>query len=211
MSDTFTQHLLAATEYLKKADPILAPVISVYGPATIRPHHNYYEALVGSIISQQLSVKAAASIHARFIGLFGDTFPEPAAIMQKDIEELRGVGLSRPKVTYVQDLAQQIITGNLQFEQLDELDNTSIITKLTAVKGVGEWTAHMFLMFCMGRLDVLAYGDLGIRVGIRELYGLNALPTPDEVKVIARKNHWHPYETVACWYIWASRDNKPAL
>jgi DNA-3-methyladenine glycosylase II len=211
MSDVFIKQLQTGAAYLQKTDRVLNPVITAKGPVTIWPHHNYYEALVGSIISQQLSVKAAASINNRFLGLFGDSFPEPAAILQKDIEELRGSGLSRPKARYIQDLAEQIIAGHIEFKKLDQLSNADIITKLTAVKGIGEWTVHMFLMFCMGRLDVLAYGDLGIRVGIRELYALDTLPTPEEVKELAEKHHWHPYETIACWYIWASRDNKPEL
>jgi DNA-3-methyladenine glycosylase II len=211
MHGTFEKQLQQAAEHLAKNDPVLAPVIAKYGPSTIRPHQNYYEALVGEIISQQLSVKAAASIHSRFLGLFDGSFPEPAAILEKDIEELRSAGLSRPKANYIRDLAQQIIDGKVRFDQLDELHNSDIIAELTAVKGIGEWTAHMFLMFCMGRLDVLAYGDLGIRVGIRELYGLDELPSPDQVKEIALERQWHPYETIACWYIWASRDNKPEL
>lgn len=209
MQPTFKQQLQSAAEYLAETDPVLAPIIAKYGPPTIEPHHNYYEALVGEIISQQLSVKAAASIHSRFLGLFGGTFPEPSAILQKDVEQLRTAGLSRSKANYIRDLAQQIVAGNVTFSQLDALDNDRVIAELTAVKGIGEWTSHMFLMFCMGRLDVLAYGDLGIRVGIRELYKQDTLPSPDEVKEIAKQNHWHPYETVACWYIWASRDNKP--
>jgi DNA-3-methyladenine glycosylase II len=211
MSKTFEKQLQEAAEYLKKTDLVLAPIIGQFGLASIRPHRNYYEALVGEIIAQQLSVKAAASIHSRFIGLFGDTFPAPTAILEKDIEELRSAGLSRAKASYIHDLAEQVVADNVRFDELDGLDDAAIITKLTSIKGIGEWTAHMFLMFCIGRVDVLAFGDLGIRVGIRELYKLDTLPTPDEVKEIARNHTWHPYQTVACWYIWAARDNKPEL
>lgn len=211
MDSTFHERLHEAARYLEEVDPILAPVIKKHGAATIQPHRNYYEALVGEIISQQLSVKAAHSIHARFLDLFGGAFPGPEAILQKSVDELRLAGLSRAKSTYIHDLAEQIIAGKVAFEYLDNLSNGDIIAKLTAVKGIGEWTSHMFLMFCMGRLDVLAYGDLGIRVGIKELYTLDSLPSTEEVKQIAKDNHWHPYETVACWYIWASKDNKPEL
>jgi DNA-3-methyladenine glycosylase II len=211
MEDPYEASLQQAEQYLAKGDPTLAPIIATHGPCTIRPHHNYYEALVGEIIAQQLSVKAAASIHSHFVGLFDGIFPEPTNILQKDIEELRSAGLSRGKASYIRDLAEQIAAGTVRFDQLDNLSNTDIITELTSVKGIGEWTAHMFLMFCMGRLDVLAYGDLGIRNAIRDLYGLFALPNPDEVKAIAKKYHWHPYETVACWYLWSSKDNKPVL
>jgi len=178
----YEKQLQTATQYLAKTDPVLAPIISTHGPCIIRPHHNYYEALVGEIISQQLSVKAAASIHGRFIGLFNGTFPEPAAILRRDIEEFRTAGLSRPKARYIQDLAEQIIAGKIQFDQLDKLDNAGVIAELTAAKGIGEWTAHMFLMFCMGRLDVLAYGDLGIRSAMRDLYGLLPCQPPMKSK-----------------------------
>ena len=122
---------------------------------------------------------------------------------------MRSVGLSKGKATYVQDLAQHILDGRIDFDGIDDLSNEAIIKKLTDVKGIGEWTVHMFLMFCMGRTDVLAVGDLGIRTGIMKLYGLKQLPTPTEVTELAQANGWHPFETVACWYIWYSLDNKP--
>ncbi len=177
----------------------------------MRPHHNYYQALVDSIISQQLSVKAAATIEKRFCALFGSNdFPPPEAILTKDIDELRSVGLSRGKATYVRDLAQHMVDGTLKFDHLDIKTNDEIIKELTAVKGIGEWTAHMFLMFCVGRLDVLPIGDLGIRNGIQKLYKLDHVPTPQEVTEFASKRAWHPYESIACWYIWHSLDNAPA-
>jgi DNA-3-methyladenine glycosylase II len=200
-----------AAIYLAKADPMLAPVIKKYGLCTMRPHKNYYQELVESIISQQLSVKAGASIVRKFVALFGENFPSPQAILDKNIEELRTTGLSRAKATYVQDLAQHVLDGRVTFDQLDSMTNKEIIKELTAVKGIGEWTVHMFLMFCVGRMDVLAIGDLGIKNGIWKLYGFDHLPTPAEVQAIATKNHWHPYESVACWYIWKSLDNAPAL
>lgn len=211
MSDSFRNQLHTASDYLRATDPVLAPVIARYGLPTILPHRNYYEALVGEIISQQLSVKAARSIHDRFLALFQGTFPDPKTILEREVEELRTAGLSRAKATYIRDLAERIIAGEVRFDHFDQLDNQTISAELTAVKGIGEWTSHMFLMFCMGRLDVLAYGDLGIRVGVTELYELPSLASPDQVKIIAKENHWHPYETVACWYVWASRDNKPEL
>jgi len=199
-----------AAEYLAGADPILAPVITRYGLCDIRPHRNYYQALVGEIIGQQLSVKAAASIRQRFDGLFGGVFPTPEAILGKNIEELRNVGLSRPKASYIRDLAQHVVDGKVKFDHLDRLANEDVIAELTDVKGIGEWTAHMFLMFCMGRTDVLAHGDLGIRNAMKKLYGLKEAPTPDKVERIAKRNHWSPYETIACWYLWASLENVPA-
>ena len=201
--------VVRAAAHLAASDAALAPVIARSGPCTIRPHREYYRALGDSIIGQQLSVKAAATIKKRFRELFGGEFPEPQAILQKTVDELRSAGLSGQKALYIRDLAQHIVDGQVRFGQLDQQSNAEIIADLTDVKGVGEWTVHMFLMFCMGRGDVLATGDLGIRSGIRKLYGLDHLPAPGEIEQIARQNRWHPYETVACWYIWRSLDNEP--
>jgi len=198
-----------AAQHLSQSDPALAPIVAQYGLCPIRAHQEYYRALVGEIIGQQLSVKAAASIRKRFELLFGDTFPDPEAIVQKTVEELRTVGLSRPKATYIRDLAQHIIDGKLQFDRLDDLSNEAVAAELTDVKGIGEWTAHMFLMFCMGRSDILAYGDLGIRNAIKKLYDLEEVPSPQTVAEIAQKHQWHPYETIACWYLWQSLENMP--
>lgn len=204
-----SKHLAAAAAQLAR-DPILKPLVGRYGTCTIEPHRNYYQAIVSSIISQQLSVKAADTIEARFIHLFGDTFPAPIDILSISIEQLRSVGLSGQKASYIKDLAQHIVDGEVIFDHLDNLSNDEIITELTAVKGIGIWTVHMFLMFCMGRMDVLATGDLGIRNGIMKLYNLETIPSPVEVEEVATRNHWHPFESVACWYIWQSLDNKPA-
>lgn len=201
-----------AADHLTKYDPVLAVVIAKYGLCDIKPHKNYYQELVDAIISQQLSVKAARSIEKRFCDLFGSTdFPPPEKILEKSVEELRTVGLSRGKATYILDLAQHVVDGRVKFDHLEDLTNQEIIDELTDVKGIGEWTAHMFLMFCMGRLDILAHGDLGIKNSIQKLYGLEHSPTPQEIQDIALKNNWHPYESVACWYIWQSLDNAPAL
>jgi DNA-3-methyladenine glycosylase II len=200
-----------AAEYLSQHDAVLAPVIAKYGLTTMRPHHNYYQELVDSIISQQLSVKAAAAIEQRFRDMFGGKFPSPEQILTKNLDELRAIGFSYAKGRYVQDLALHIIDGKVRFDHLDSLSNDEVIIELTAVKGIGEWTAHMFLMFCMGRSDVLPVGDLGIRNGIRQLYGLDHAPSPNDIHAIAVKNNWHPYESIASWYIWQSLDNKPAL
>ncbi len=199
-----------AADHLKKTDPLLAPIIKQAGLAAFVPHQDYYGALVNSIIGQQLSVKAAASIKQRFRDLFWGQLPEPAEILAKSVDELRTVGCSRAKANYVRDLAQHVIDGRVRFDKLNQQTNHEIIADLTDVKGVGEWTAHMFLMFCMGRLDVLPVGDLGIRNGVRTLYDLKDTPTPDQIREIAVKYHWHPYESAASWYIWRSLDNTPA-
>jgi len=213
MHNTATpENLKIAADYLAKTDPQLAPIIARAGTPSIVPNKQYYQALVESIISQQLSVKAAATIQKRFLELFpGEDFPTPGMILEKDIEELRSVGLSRQKGTYIQDLAVKVLEETVRFNHLDALSNEDVIAELTKIKGVGVWTVHMFLMFCMGRLDVLPNGDLGIKNGMYALYNLKEKPTPDEMTALAKKNKWHPYETVASWYIWHSLDNKPAV
>jgi len=201
-------HKKAAT-HLTAHDPHLAKIIAIVGPCKILPHTNYYQDIVESIIGQQLSVKAAASITKRFRDLFGPSFPTPQQILDRDIDALRSAGLSRPKAIYIQDLAQHIQDGRLRFDGLDNMSNQEVIAKLTAVKGIGEWTAHMFLMFCMGRTDILAWGDLGVRNSIKKLYQLQHNPSPADIQAIAEKYQWHPYQSIACWYLWQALDNEP--
>lgn len=206
--------LISAAKHLSRLDALLAVVIKASPACTIKPHQNYYQELVESIISQQLSVKAARSILLKFLDLFENTFPTPEQILAKTVEELRTAGLSNAKARYIQDLAQHVQSKQLNLNILNTLSNDGIIKELTAVKGIGEWTAHMFLMFAMGRLDVLPHGDLGIKNGIQKLYSLDHLPTPAEVQAIALENNWSPYESVASWYIWQSlelRTSQPAL
>lgn len=209
MSSDTTARYQTAADHLSQHDPLLAPVIARAGLCDITPTTDYYQRLVGSIIGQQLSVKAAATIKQRFMQLFGGILPSPEQILSKDIDQLRSVGLSAQKANYIRDLAQHVTDGRLDFDNIESLSNADIIAKLTDIKGVGEWTAHMFLMFGMGRLDVLAHGDLGIRNGIRALYGLEHAPTPADIQKIADERGWHPYESIACWYIWYSLDNAP--
>lgn len=193
-----------AADYLTRHDPVLAPVIAAVGPCPLRPHTNYYQELVESILGQQLSLQAAAAIEARFVALFEGVFPTPEQILSVDANTLRGIGFSRAKAAYVQDLARHVLDGTVVLDKFDDISNEEIITELTAVKGIGEWTVHMFLIFCMGRIDVLPIGDLGIKNGVRKLYGLESQPKPEDIIGIAEGNHWHPYESVACWYVWQS-------
>jgi DNA-3-methyladenine glycosylase II len=197
--------LTPAITHLSLSDPHLAAVIAASPPYSITPHTEYYRALIESIIGQQLSVKAAHSIKLRFRALFGTTFPEPAQILVTDSETLRSSGLSRAKARYIHDLAEHIVDGRLNFGKIA----TEIVSELLTVKGIGEWTAHMFLIFCVGRLDILATGDLGIRNSIRTLYGFSEAVTPAQVVDVAHTYHWHPYESVACWYLWRALDNAP--
>jgi len=199
-----------ALRHLSTNDPVLARLIDLYPAPSFERHTNYYQELVDSIISQQLSVKAARAIETRFKDIYAGRFPAPEEILSTDIETLRGAGLSRPKARYIQDLAQKILDGDLRFDTIDTLSNEDIVVELTKVKGIGEWTVHMFLMFCMARLDVLPVGDLGIRNGVTQLYGFEYQASPDDVRSIAKKNNWRPYESVASWYMWQSLENVPA-
>jgi DNA-3-methyladenine glycosylase II len=200
-----------AANHLALNDAILADVVKNAPLPAFVPHKNYYQELVESIISQQLSVKAAATILKRFKAIFSSDFPSPEDILVTDIEVLRSVGLSRQKASYIKDLATRVLEGSIQFSHLDSLSNQQVIDELVQIKGVGVWTVHMFLLFCMGRLDVLPTGDLGIKNGIYKLYALPEKPTPQDMEMIALNNNWHPYESVASWYVWHSLDNKPAL
>jgi len=212
MSEAVAQE---AAEYLAQHDDVLRPVIAEKGLCTIRPNTDYYQALVDAIISQQLSVYAARAIEQRFRDLFGGVFPAAEQILTTDADTLRGLGFSRAKAMYVLDLARHIADGRVRFDHMDGLSNDEVIKELTTVKGIGEWTAHMFLMFSMGRTDVLPVGDLGIRNGIRKLYGeaygYTDAPTPAQITELAAARGWHPFESVASWYVWQSLNNAPAV
>lgn len=198
-----------AVSHLATQDPVLAKVIATTGLPTFMPHNDYYLELVNTIISQQLSVKAARTIRQRVFDIFGGV-PNPQAILQKNVDELRAAGLSRAKANYIIDLARHIEGGSLQIGRLPDLSNDEIVRELTAIKGIGEWTAHMFLIFALGRLDVLPTGDLGFKGGLQKLYNLPALPTPAEITALAQQHKWHPYESIVAWYAWQVLDNTPA-
>lgn len=210
MSKRATSQQIAA-DHLVLHDPVLATVIAREPLPPFVAHTNYYQALVSSIIGQQLSVKAAAAIEQRFKDSFSGQIPLPEEILARSVDELRLLGLSRPKAAYIQDLAMRVHDGHLQFTTLDRLSNDEIIAELTKVKGIGVWTVHMFLMFCMARPDILPVGDLGIKNGVRKLYQLEALPTAEDIERIARENNWHPYESAASWYIWQSLNIAPVV
>ncbi len=198
-----------ALRHLSKNDPVLRQLITTYPKPSFIKHTDYYQELVSSVIGQQLSLAAARAIEGRFKDLFDGAFPTPEQILTVDVETLRGVGFSRPKARYVQDLAQKILDGVVTFDDLDGKSNDEIMNELTQVKGIGSWTVHMFLMFCMARQDVLPIGDLGIRNGVTQLYSLPKQATPDDVTLVAQKNNWRPYESIASWYVWQSLENAP--
>src|SRR5918998_100784 len=198
--------MVAPDAHLRRADPVMARLIDENGgplpsepPAAGRPD-DPYGALVRAIAGQQLSVKAAQAIWRRLIARFDGRTPTPEEILADDPEELRvAAGFSRAKVAYLRSLAEHVVSGELELERLDELPDDEVIRELTAVKGIGEWSAHMFLMFTLHRPDVLAPGDLGIRNAVRAAYGLDAVPTPAELEAIAEP--WRPYRTRA-WSTW---------
>ena len=195
----------SAVTHLKRADPVLARVIAGVGPCRYAPRREgpHFDALVRSIIYQQLSGKAAATIHARFIALY-PRHPKPEQVLATPDEPLRGAGLSRQKIGYLRSLAEHVHTGALPLARIARMSDDAIIERLVDVKGIGRWTAQMFLMFRLGRPDVLPDLDLGIQKGIQLAYGLRALPTPKRVLKIGAA--WAPHRTVASWYLWRLLD-----
>jgi DNA-3-methyladenine glycosylase II len=192
---------------------VLAGVIEAVGANKLgdaragRPA-DHYGALVRAIVGQQLSTKAARSIYARLTERFAGRTPTPEQVLADEPEELRAAaGLSRAKVSYLRSLAEHVLSGELELERLDELSDEEVIAELVAVKGLGIWTAHMFLMFHLQRPDVLPVGDLGIRRAIERAYVLDELPDAAAMERIAEP--WRPYRTLACRYLWRSLDNEP--
>lgn len=200
------QHGKAET-HLAAADVVLAGLISRYGSCTLSPHTDYYRELVDSIISQQLSVKAGRTIFSRFLDLFDGRMPLPDEILRTDTEALRQVGCSYAKAAYIKDLALHIEDGRLDLDHIATLSNEEVIKQLVAVKGIGEWSAHMFMIFSLGRTNILPTGDLGIRKSMMRLYGFEHLPSPQEMLRLSLQNAWAPYESIASWYLWKNLDN----
>jgi DNA-3-methyladenine glycosylase II len=198
---------------LRAADPVLRAVIDEVGvdglgdPRAGRPD-DHYGALVRSIVGQQLSTKAARAIYGRLTERFGGRTPTPAEVLADDADAMRvAAGLSRAKVAYLRSLAEHVLDGSLELERLDELPDEQVIAELIAVRGLGVWSAHMFLMFHLQRPDVLPVGDLGIRRAVMLRYGLEALPGPAEITAIAEP--WRPQRTLACRFLWRSLEATP--
>jgi DNA-3-methyladenine glycosylase II len=193
-----------AVNHLKGADPILARVIARVGPCRFRADESgsHFSAVVRSIVYQQLSGSAASTIHTRLLALYDGTTPAPDRLLETPDDVLRSVGLSRQKIAYMKDLARRVEEGEVPIHSLHELEDDAIIDALTRVKGVGRWTAQMFLMFRLGRPDILPELDLGIRKAIQLAYRTRTLPSVERVRKIGAP--WAPYRTVACWYLWRS-------
>jgi DNA-3-methyladenine glycosylase II len=205
--------LTEADEHLRSVDHVLRRLIDEGGPidpATDRrgSRPDPYEALARAIVGQQLSTKAARSIWERLVDILGGGLPTPAQLLATDPETVRSAGLSRSKVNFLRDLAERIEDGRLDLGRLADLPDEDIVATLTEIKGVGPWTAEMFLMFHLGRPDVISTGDLGIRRAVQIEYGLDDLPGPNDLERIAEP--WRPHRTLACLYLWRSLDNAPA-
>jgi DNA-3-methyladenine glycosylase II len=198
-----------AIRHLKARDPVLGSLIERVGPYRMEFREATFETLVRSIVFQQLSGKVARVIFDRLAKAMPQGRLTPAGVLSLRPERMRRLGLSRQKTAYIRDLARQTAKGKITFENLPELPDEQVIERLTAVKGIGVWTAQMFLIFALKRNNVLPTGDLGIRTAIKKTYSLPELPTPREIEGMARG--WHPYCTVASWYLWRSLDGQAGL
>lgn len=194
-----------ALNHLKKSDPILRAIIERVGPCRIEYGPAEFASLAEAIVYQQLNGKAAVTIFNRFAALAGDPLT-PEGILKLSDEQLRNVGLSKQKSAYLKDLAAKTAAGLLDFTRLPELSDAEVIEHLTQVKGIGVWTAHMFLIFSLRRPDVLPTGDYGVQVAMKKHYRKRKLPKPKDMEKIAKA--WAPYRSMACWYMWRSLDIK---
>ena len=199
----------SAIVHLKRADPVMGEIIRRCGPYRIRYHEPEFSTLARSIVFQQLSGKVAARIYSRLEETLRPRRVSPAGVLSVPPERLRAAGLSPQKTAYLVDLAEKTRAGQVKFGRLDRLDDAAVLEHLTQVKGVGVWTAQMFLIFALRRPDVFPTGDLGIRNAIQRAYLLEAAPTAEEMERIGKA--WRPYASVASWYLWRSLDNCAAL
>lgn len=198
-----------ALTHLKKSDPVLASIIERVGPYKIEYSEPVFQTLVRSIVYQQLNGKAALTIYNRLQAATKAEPITPESILKLRPARMRAVGLSAQKLSYIRDLARLTRSGEIDFKLCLELHDDGVVEHLTRVKGIGVWTAHMFLIFALQRHDVLPTGDYGIRAAIKKAYDLAELPKPDEMARIAAS--WRPYASVACWYLWRSLDNQGAV
>ena len=194
-----------AVHHLKKSDPVLGALIERIGPCRIQFGEPTFHALAESILYQQLNGKAAATIFDRFTAAVGDPLT-PKGILKLTDAEMRAIGLSRQKTSYLRDLSEKTHAGLLEFERMPQMTEEEVIAHLTQVKGIGVWTAHMFLMFTLRRPDILPTGDYGIQAAIKKHYKKRKWPKPAVMEKIAKS--WAPHRSIACWYLWRSLDIK---
>ena len=194
-----------AINHLKKSDPVLSVIIERVGACRMEFSLPEFHSLAEAIVYQQLNGKAAVTIFKRFAALVGEPVT-PEGILKGTDAQLRSVGLSKQKSSYLKDMAQRAVRGDLDFSRLPEMSDDEVIKHLTQVKGVGVWTAHMFLIFTLRRPNVLPTGDYGIQMAIKKHYKKRKMPKPEQMAKIAKA--WEPYRSVACWYLWRSLDIK---
>ena len=190
-----------AIKFLKK-DPKFAKIIKQVGDYNVKITKNRYQSLVEAIIAQQLSGSAAGAILKKFKKLYKSNFPKPLEVLKTPDSKLRSAGLSRMKISYIKDLSKKIETNQLSFRKISTKSDEYVVEQLTNVKGIGRWTAEMFLIFSLGRLDILPVGDLGLKKGVQLMHSFNELPDEKEIEILAES--WRPYRTVATWYLWKS-------
>jgi len=188
--------------HLQQADPVIGGIIERVGSYRIQYREAGFETLVKAIVYQQLSGRVAQVIFERLLATLPEGPLTPEGVLSLRPARMRGLGLSTQKTVYIRDLARRVRSGSLDFSQLRQLADAQVIERLTEVKGIGVWTAHMFLIFALRRTNVLPSGDLGIRAAIRKAYGMAELPKPAEIEALGQR--WHPYCTVASWYLWRS-------
>jgi DNA-3-methyladenine glycosylase II len=192
-----------AVAHLRQADPIMAEIIDRVGPLNINYRRERFPALVQAIIFQQLAGRAAQTIHDRFVVAVGKGhFPTPEDVLAASDEEMRGAGLSRGKMAYLRDLASHVQQGSLDFKRFPKMADDEVVAHLTRVKGIGRWTAEMFMMFNLRRPDILPVDDLGVRMAVMKAYGMAAAPLPKELREFGER--WKPHRTAASWYLWQS-------
>jgi len=193
-------------EYIKRSDPVLAAAIGKIKLRALSKREDYFRSLVGAIVNQQLSGKAADTIFGRFLALFPrKAFPTPKDILKLPSSKMRKAGLSKMKVSFIKDLAKKILDRTVNLKEIDSWPDEKVMEHLTQVKGIGPWTVEMFLMFSLGREDVFSYGDLGLKNAVKKIYRLKKYPTPGQMKKIT--DAWRPYRSLGARYLWALLDN----
>jgi len=201
MAKLVSNRKMAAVKHLAVADLRLAVIIKSIGACEIKLRKDPFQSLVETIIYQQLAGGAADAIYGRFVKIYG-RFPRPSQLLATKDARLRAAGLSSRKIEYLKDLATRVSDGQLKLGLLPEMPDEEVIEQLEKVKGIGRWTAEMFLIFCLGRLNVLPVGDLGLRKAMQKAYSLSELPSPENMRTIAQP--WNPYCSIATWYMWKS-------
>ena len=191
-------------QHFDEKDAVMAGLIRRVGPFRLNRNRNYFQVLCKAIVGQQISTKAAESINHRFRNLFTGNRPTPKKVQDLTEKQLREAGLSGQKVRYIKDLSEKFLDRTVRPHRMAYQDNEEIIRQLIGVYGIGRWTAEMFLIFSLSRLDVLPVGDLGLRAGVKLIYNMRAMPSPDRVRILGRK--WQPFATVATWYTWRTLD-----